>query len=268
MPLFAWFVELAARPSFYESWGTRKVGEISDEPLLIPAAEGRYWTFWQKTGFSVFTKGKEDVFEGIIPELDCTAPISRAVMEFLQEEIRDVAERLRDASLIDDSRYLSEHFFVHDSIYVRTFEKELCAPEVMSLREYRYFYPDSAAHEGIVIRGRNFVWDGAFMSKILLTDLFDPSKFKIAFALVEKEVIQDLIDQNLYEARIRDFYLDPAEEFLISREGLKILFQRYAWGGYYSVDSVATVPWNRLSSFLKPDTPVTRWVERELQKQR
>jgi hypothetical protein len=28
------------------------------------------------------------------------------------------------------------------------------------------------------------------------------------------------------------------------------------------------VPWNRLKSILKPDTPVTRWVEKELQKQR
>ncbi|NCF56886.1 MAG: hypothetical protein GWP41_11600, partial [Planctomycetia bacterium] len=70
MPLFVWFVELAARPSFYECWDTRKAGEYyydhqgcDLEGLPVPSVDQKVWAFWQKTGFSVFTKGKEDFFK-------------------------------------------------------------------------------------------------------------------------------------------------------------------------------------------------------------
>ena len=266
MPLAVWCVELAATPSIYERWDTRKAGELSQEPLLIPTVDGKYWTFWQKTGFSVFTKGKEDVFEGIIPQLDCTEPLSEAVFEFLQEEIRTVAKMKRDTSLEPHPWCRPEYFIVHDSVYIRTFEKGVCTPEVVSLKEYRYFYPDWAAHEGIGIRGRNFVWNGSAMREIGLADLFDGSSLEDGFAVLEKEVINDLIDQDVYDFYIGDFSLEPSRQFLITKEGLKIIFQRYALGGYYSIDSEATVPWNRLSSLLKPGAPVTIWYEKQIQK--
>ena len=53
----------------------------------------------------------------------------------------------------------------------------------------------------------------------------------------------------------------------MTMEGLNLIFQMYELGGLYSHTSLK-VPWDRLSSILKPDTPVTRWVEKELQKQR
>ena len=266
MLLAVWCVWLAATPSYREFWDTRKAGELSQEPLLIPTVDGKYWTFWQKTGFSVFTKGKEDVFEGIIPQLDCTEPLSEAVFDFLQEEIRAVAKKIRETSLMDDQSWSEEHFFVHDSVYIRTFEKGVCTPEVVSLKEYRYFYPDDASHEGIFIKGRNFVWNGSAMREIALADLFDGSSLRDGFAVLEKEVKKDLIDRDLYDFYIGEFSLEPSRQFLITKEGLKIIFQRYALGGYYSIDSVATVPWNRLSSLLKPGAPVTIWYEKQIQK--
>ena len=266
MPLAVECVRLAATPSFYERWDTRKAGEIEDEPLLIPTVDGKYWTFWQKTGFSVFTKGKEDVFEGIIPQLDCTEPLSEAVFDFLQEEIRAVAKRKRDTSLEPHPVCPPEHFIVHDSVYIRTFKKGVCTPEVVSLKEYRYFYPDWAAHEGIGIKGRNFVWNGSAMREIRLADLFEESPGRDWFALLAKEVEADLRRQSYSQF---DGFLpfEKFDQFLITEDGLKIIFQRYAFSsGYYGFPT-ATVSRDRLSPFLKPGAPVTRWYEKQLQKQ-
>ena len=271
VPLFAWFVELAARPSFYERWDTRKAGEgyydhISHELESVPVSsvDQKVWAFWQKTGFSVFTKGKEDFFKAEIPQLDCTEPLSEAVFKFLQEEIRAVGKEFRETSLLDDHGWSKEYFFVRDSTYIRTFEKGLCIPEVVSLEEYRCFFPDWATHEGIRIKGRNFVWNGSAIREIALADLFAGSSEGDWLAALKKELEIALLDRGFQQAT--DYFsLKPTRQFFMTREGLNIIFQMYELGGLYSHTSII-VPWERLSSILKPDAPVTQWVEKELQK--
>lgn len=273
LPLAVECVRLAAAPSFYERWDTREAGEYhydqhgADlEGLPVPSVDQKIWAFWQKTGFSILNKGKEDFFKAEIPQLDCNEPLSEAVFEFLQKEIRAVAKEFRETSLMDDHGWSKEHFFVRDSTYIRTFEKGLCIPEVVSLEEYRCFYPDWAAHEGIWIKGRNFVWNGSAIREIGLADLFDGSSERAWLAVLEKELEVALLGLRSREWT-EDFSLKPTRQFFMTREGLNLIFQMYELGGLYSHTSLK-VPWDRLSSILKPDTPVTRWVEKELQKQR
>ena len=266
-------VVLAVTPSYHERWDFRKAGEYYsghhgyDFRIPAPGVNQKVWAYWQKTRFSVFTKGKEDFFKAEIPQLDCTEPLSEAVFKFLQEEIRAVAKRKRDTSLMDKRSWSMGHFFVRDSTYIRTFQKRLCIPEVVSLKEYRCFYPDWAAHDGITILGRNFVWNGSAMQEIELTDLFDESSGRDWFAVLAKEVEADLRRQGYYEFHgylpFEQFY-----QFLITGEGLKMIFQNYAFFSGMNGFPVAYVSWDLLAPFLKPDTPVTRWVESELQKQR
>ena len=274
MPLAVECVRLAARPSYCEFLDTRKAGEpysghrgIDFDRLPVLSVDQKVWAFWQKTGFSVFTKGKEDFFKAEIPQLDCTEPLSEAVFKFLQEEIRAVAKRIRETSLMDKRSWSMGHFFVRDSTYIRTFQKRLCIPEVVSLKEYRCFYPDWAAHDGITILGRNFVWNGSAMQEIELTDLFDESSGRDWFAVLAKEVEADLRRQGYYEFHgylpFEQFY-----QFLITGEGLKMIFQNYAFFSGMNGFPVAYVSWDLLAPFLKPDTPVTRWVEKQLQKSR
>jgi hypothetical protein len=240
--------------------------------LPVSSVDQKVWAFWQKTGFSVFTKGKEDFFKAEIPQLDCTSPLSEAVFKFLQEEIRAVAKRIRDTSLEPRQLYLlysEQHFIVHDSTLIGTFQKGLCTSEVVSLKDYWCFYPDTASHEGIRIYGRNFVLNGSAMQEIGLADLFDESSGRDWFAVLAKEVEADLRRQRYSDF---DWYL-PFEQFhfdqfLITAEGLEIIFQNYAFNSGIHGFPVAYVSWDLLAPFLKPDAPVTRWVEKELQKQR
>ena len=261
-------VMLAVTPSYHERWDFRKAGEYYsghhgyDFRIPAPGVNQKVWAYWQKTGFSVFTKGKEDFFKAEIPQLDCTEPLSEVVFKFLQEEIRAVGKEFRETSLMDDHGWSREYFFVRDSTYIRTFEKGLCIPEVVSLEEYRCFFPDWAAHEGIWIKGRNFVWNGSAIREIGLADLFDGSSERAWLAVLEKE-----LEVAGVQEWTENYSLKPTRQFFITREGLNLIFQRYELGGYYSQTS-KMVPWNRLNSILKPDTPVTRWVEKELQKQR
>jgi len=48
---------------------------------------------------------------------------------------------------------------------------------------------------------------------------------------------------------------------------LKILFHHYevTTGPYYNIVEVV-VSWDLMAPFLKPDAPVTRWYEKQLQK--
>ncbi len=269
VPLFAWFVELAARPSFYERWDTRKAGEdyydhISHvlESVPVSSVDKKVWAFWQKTGFSVFTKGKENFFKAEIPQFDCTEPLSEAVFKFLQEEIRAVAKKIRETSLEPHRLCYPEHFLVHDSTYYRIVQKRLCTSELVSLEEYRYFYPDWAIHDGITVLGRNFVWNGSAIQELEMADLFEGSSEGDWLAVLEKE-----LEVAGVQEWTENYSLKPTRQFFITREGLNLIFQRYELGGYYSQTS-KMVPWNRLNSILKPDTPVTRWVEKQLQKQR
>ena len=274
MPLAVECVRLAARPSFYECWDTREAGEdyydhISHvlEDVPVPSVDQKVWAFWQKTGFSVFTKGKEDFFKAEIPQLDCTEPLSEAVFKFLQEEIRAVAKRIRETSLMDKRSWSMGHFFVRDSTYIRTFQKRLCIPEVVSLKEYWCYFPTGASKETVGVGGRNFVLNGSAMQEIGLQDLFDDSAGRDWFAVLAKEVEADLRRQGYYEFHgylpFEQFY-----QFLITGEGLKMIFQNYAFFSGMNGFPVAYVSWDLLAPFLKPDTPVTRWVESELQKQR
>jgi len=266
---------LAVTPSYYERWDTRKAGESYyghrgiEFRLPVSSVDQKVWAFWQKTGFSVFTKGKEDFFKAEIPQLDCTEPLSEAVFKFLQEEIRAVAKRIRDTSLEPRQLYLlysEQHFIVHDSTLIRTFQKGLCTSEVVSLKDYWCFYDDAASHEGISIKGRNFVLNGSALQEIELKDLFDDSSGRDWFAVLAKEVEADLRRQGYSQF---DEYL-PFEEFgqfLITGEGLKIIFQNYAFSsGMYGFPA-AYVSWDLLAPFLEPDAPVTRWYEEQLQKQ-
>ena len=269
MPLVAEFVRLAAAPSFYERWDTREAGEnyydhISHVLEAVPdsSVDQKVWAFWQKSGFSVFTKGKEDFFFAEIPQLDCTEQLSEAVFKFLQEEIRTVAYRIRETSLEPHRLCYPEHFLVHDSTYYRIFQNRLCTPELVSLEEYRYFYPDWAVHDGITVLGRNFVWNGSAIQELELADLFEGSSEGDWLAVLEQE-----LEVAGIQEWTENYSLKPTRQFFITREGLNLIFQRYELGGYYSQTS-KMVPWNRLNSILKPDTPVTRWVEKELQKQR
>lgn len=269
MPLAVECVRLAAAPSFYERWDTREAGEryydhTSDvlETVPVSSVDQKVWSFWQKTGFSVFTKGKEDFFKAEIPQLDFTEPLSEAVFKFLQEEIRAVAKRKRETSLEPHRLCYPEHFMVHDSTYYRILQKRLCTPEVVSLEEYRYFYPDWAVHDGIIVLGRNFVWNGSAIQELELEDLFEGSSEEEWLAVLEKE-----LEVAGLQEWTESYSLKPTRQFFMTREGLNFIFQRYELGGYHSETS-KMVPWNRLSSILKPGSPVTRWVKRELQKQR
>ena len=270
-------VMLASRPSFNERWDTRKAGEYYDGhhgydfQLPTLSVDQKVWAFWQKTGFSVFTKGKEDFFKAEIPQLDCTEPLSEAVFKFLQEEIRSLAKKTRDENL-NNLNLLNAYYsksLVHDSTIIRTYQKGLCTSEVVSLKGYWCFYPDGASHEGIRIYGRNFVLNGSAMQEIELQDLFDESSGRDWFAVLAKEVEADLRRQRYSDF---DWYL-PFEQFhfdqfLITAEGLEIIFQNYAFYSGIHGFPVAYVSWDLLAPVLKPDTPVTRWVEKELQKQR
>ena len=267
MPLAVECVRLAARPSYCEFLDTRKAGEpysghrgIDFDRLPVLSVDQKVWAFWQKTGFSVFTKGKEDFFKAEIPQLDCTEPLSEAVFKFLQEEIRASAKRQRETSLEPHWLCYPEHFFVHDSTYYCIFQKRLCTPEVVSLEEYRSFYPDWAIHDGITVLGRNFVWNGFVIRELELADLFEGSSEGDWLAVLEKE-----LEVAGIQEWTENYSLKPTRQFFMTREGLNLIFQRYELGGLYSQTS-KMVPWERLSSILKPDTPVTRWVERELQK--
>ena len=269
MPLAVECVRLAAAPSFYERWDTLEAGEnyydhISHVLEDVPDSnvDQKVWAFWQKTGFSVFTKGKEDFFLAEIPQLDCNEPLSEEVFKFLQDEIRAVAKRIRETSLEPHRLCYLEHFLVHDSTYYRIFQNRLCTPELVSLEEYRYFYPDWAVHDGITVLGRNFVWNGSAIQELELADLFEGSSEGDWLAVLEQE-----LEVAGIQEWTENYSLKPTRQFFITREGLNLIFQRYELGGYYSQTS-KMVPWNRLNSILKPDTPVTRWVEKELQKQR
>ena len=85
--------------------------------------------------------------------------------------------------------------------------------------------------------------------------------------MLAKEVEADLRRQGYSDF---DGYLPFKQfnDFLIIEEGLKILFQNYAFYSGMHGFPVANVSWDLLAPFLKPDAPVTRWVEKELQKQR
>ena len=92
-------VVLAVTPSYHERWDFRKAGECYyghhgyDFRIPAPGVNQKVWAYWQKTGFSVFTKGMEDFFEAEIPQLDCAEPLSGAVFKFLQEEMRTLAQK-------------------------------------------------------------------------------------------------------------------------------------------------------------------------------
>ena len=268
-------VLLAATPSFYERWDTRKAGEYyyghrgMDFQLPVSSVDQKVWAFWQKTGFSVFTKGKEDFFKAEIPQLDCTSPLSEAVFKFLQEEIRSLARKTRDRSLnnLNLVSAYGSNSLVHDSTVIRTFQKGLCTSEVVSLKGYWCFYPDGASHEGIEIIGRNFVLNGSALQEIELKDLFDESSGRDWFAVLAKEVEADLRRQGywLYDEYLpfEQFHFD---QFLIVEEGLKIIFQNYAFSSGIHGFPVAYVSWDLMAPFPKPDAPVTRWYEEQLQK--
>ena len=180
-----------------------------------------------------------------------------------------MARKIRDENLnnLNLVRAYYSNSLAHDSTYIRTFQKGLCTSEVVSLKEYRCFYPDGASHEGIIIRGRNFVWDGSAIREIELADLFDESSGGDWFAVLAKEVEADLRRQGYAPF---DEYLpfEKFDQFLIIEEGLEIIFQNYAFSSGIHGFPVAYVSWDLLAPFLKPGAPVTRWVERELQKQR
>ncbi len=258
-------VLLAATPVSREYWETRKAGvpPIS-ERLAAPTEDTEVWVCWQKTGFSVFTKGKEDIFLGEIPRLDRTAPLSESVFDLLQEEIRTVAKERRANSLKYKS--LSMRYLVLDSYYSRTFVKNLCSSEVLSLMEIHYFAPDYAAHPGFGVLGRNFIWHDSIMVEIGLADLFEESPGREWFVVLEKAV-------EAYLMPMMDEYLEdqlPFEEFdqfLIAEEGLKIIFQPYEiMSGPYDNFVEVVVSWDLMSPFLKPGAPVTIWYEKQLQK--
>ena len=268
-------VVLAATPSYHERWDFRKADEYYSGHhgynfrIPAPSVDQKVWTYWQKTGFSVFTKGMEDFFEAEVPQLDCAEPLSGAVFKFLQEEIRTLAKKSRDENLnnLNLVRSYSSNSLAHDSTYLKTFHKRLCTSEVVSLKEYRCYFPTGASKEGVGISGRNFVLNGSAMQEIELQDLFDDSLGQDWFAVLAKEVEADLRRQGYSDL---DAYLpfEQFDEFLINEEGLEIIFQNYAFYSGMNGFPVAYVSWDLLAPFLKPDTPVTRWVEKELQKQR
>ena len=270
-------VMLAVTPSYHERWDFRKAGEYYsghhgyDFQLPVSSVDQKVWTYWQKTGFSVFTKGKEHFFKAEIPQLDCTEPLSEAVFKFLQEEIRSLARKTRDENL-NNLNLLNAYYsksLVHDSTIIRTFQKGLCTSEVVSLKGYWCFYPDGASHEGIGISGRNFVLNGSALQEIELQDLFDESSGGDWFAVLAKEVEADLRRQGYSDLELEeDLPFEQFDDFLIVEEGLKIIFQNYAFYSGIHGFPVAFVSWDLLAPFLKPGAPVTCWYEKQLQKQR
>ena len=266
MLLAVWCLWLAATPVYREYWETKKAGvpPISPivESLAAPSEDTEVWVCWLKTGFSVFTKGKEDIFRGEIPRLDRAEPLSESVFGLLQEEIRTTAKTRRANARSGMSWSMTS--FVLDTYYSRTFSKNLCSPEVLSLMEIQYFAPDWAAHPGLTALGRNFIWHDSIMMEIGLADLFKESPGRDWFEVLEKGVEAKLLLMDEYfESQVP---FEEFDQFLIAEEGLKIIFQPYEISGPFDKVVDVVVSWDRLSPFLKPDAPVTRWYEKQLQK--
>jgi hypothetical protein len=265
IPLAVECVRFAATPSYREYWDSKKAHvDYTCTGRGNPSATTEIWVCWQKTGFSVFTKGKEDIFEGVIPRLDCTAPLSEAVFALLQDEIRTIAKLKRDNSLSGMS--WSMWYFVIDSTDRRSFIKGLCTPEVVSLEEDRYYFIDWAMIPSIGVLGRNFIWHDSSMMEIELEDLFEKSPGREWFAVLAKKVEDDLRRQK---AAFLDDRLpfEKFDQFLITAEGLKIIFQPYEIDtGPFCYFVEVVVSWDLMSPFLKPGAPVTIWYEKQLQK--
>jgi len=258
---------LAAIPVYREYWDTRKAGvsliPVRDR-MAAPSEDTEVWVCWLKTGFSVFTKGKEDIFRGEIPRLDRTEPLSESVFGLLQEEIRTTA-KTRRANAWNGLSW-SMRYFVLDSYYSRTFVKNLCSPEVLSLMEIQYFAPDYAAHPGVTAVGRNFVWHDSNMVEIGLADLFEESPGREWFEVLEKGVEANLMPM-MNEYLEDQLPFEEFDQFLIAEEGLKIIFQPYEISGPFDNFVEVVVSWDLMAPFLEPDAPVTRWYEKQLQKQ-
>ena len=263
MPLAVECFWLAATPSYREFWESKK----ADAAFVItggedPSASTDVWVCWQKSGFSVFTHGKESLFKGEVPRLDCTAPLSESVFALLQDEIRTIAEIAMVT--FRDKKFWEDYYFVWDSYYSRRFQREVCAPEVVSLMETGLSHHDGQYHYWVWILGRNFIWQESTRVEVELEDLFMESPEREWFKVLANVVKTDLRHMSTLSNILP---IEKFDQFLITEEGLKILFQPYELTGF-PPDSFAevVVSWDLLRPFLKPGAPVTIWYEKQLQK--
>ena len=247
-------------------WVTRYHEFLTElEPLYFNPSEPRSArVLWRKSGFSIFNRGKEDIFWGELPLLDCGGPLSESVFDLLWEEITTEAEDRR--VLIPKEKFLREHYFVWDSYYCRRYQLEACAPQVVSLLEREEYWHDYYVHPGVRVSGRNFIWKDSRLVELNLADLFKDSPTNDWYEVLSNEVTAELrrrfLDSDSY------FPYEQIYTFLITEKGLKILFQPYevTTGPYQNFIEVV-VSWDLLEPYLKPGAPTTIWYQ-QLQKQR
>ena len=252
--LAVWCVWLAATPVYLEYWEDQEAADSERSGTT------KVWVCSQQSGFSVFTHGKQIEFLGTIPQLDCAGPLSESVFEFLQEEIRNNAKI--SILTIQDKKFWDEYYFVWDTDERRQFQWGLCAPDVLSVLETRYFMTGGYNRPGEWLVGRIFIWQDSSMVEVALADLFKDSPSREWFEVLAKEVWADLRRQKAYvyedSLPFREF-----DQFLITDRGLKILiWEQRLFGDVIEV----VVSWDLLSPFLKPGAPVTIWYEKQLQK--
>ena len=248
-------------------WVTRYHEFLTElEPRYFDPSEPRSArVLWRKSGFSIFNRGKEDIFWGELPLLDCGGPLSESVHDHLWEEITTAAKD--QAVNILEEKHWGQHYFVWDSYSGRRFHLQVCTPRVVSLLEKREYRHDSAAHPGLSVIGRNFIWQDSIPLEIGLADLFRDSPANEWFEVLAKEVEDDLRSRS---ATMLDYRLpfEKFDQFIIAEKGLKILFQPYeiTHGPYFNFIEVV-VSWDLLEPYLKPGAPTTIWYQ-QLQKQR
>jgi hypothetical protein len=254
MLLAVWCVWLAATPVYREFW------EDQEAAASERSGTTKVWVCSQKSGFSVFTHGKQIEFLGIIPQLDCAGPLSESVFDYLQEEIRDNAKK--SILTIQDKKFWEEEYFVWDTDERRQFQWGLCAPEVLCVSETRYFMRGGFNRPAEGMIGRIFIWQDSSMVEVALADLFK-SPSRGWFEVVAKEVEAELRSRHSYFPYDGHFPYQEFETFRITETGLKILI----YGDTPVDDSVELdFSWDLMSPFLKPGAPVTIWYEKQLQK--
>jgi hypothetical protein len=262
MSLAVGCVWLAATPSYHEFFETKgDIGFLPEhlDPIVIPPVGTEIWVCEQKCGFSVFTRGKEHFFRGEVPVLAGGGILSEEVFDLLQEEIRIWAQA--EESFTFAENILSEHFFVWDRYTSQTYVTKLCTPSVLSLMDVHHIYHDPG-RAGMRVKGRNFILQGTTIVEIAIEDLFEESQNREWLSILAKEV------EEIHGGFPEWFLLlEELDQFLVTRGGLQILFQPYLVGGGYTSYFTINVPWETMAPFLKPDAPVTRWYEEQLQKQ-
>ena len=266
--VLAAFVQVAGTTRTHESLSEQQTLYHEHLPAVEagvsdPSSSRTVRVLEQYSGFSFLGRGKQDIFRAELPLCECDGPLSESVHDHLWQEITTTAEEV-EVNILEEKHW-GRHYFVWDSYYDIRFHLQVCTPRVVSLLEKREYMHDSAAHPGLSVIGRNFIWQDSIPLEIGLADLFKDSPANEWFQVLAKEVEADIRRQNAYWI---DDHLpfEGFDQFDITEKGLKILFQPYEidTGPYFNFIEVV-VSWDLLGPYLKPGAATTIWYQ-QLQK--